>query len=773
MASAGNERFNDEAADWDKNPAVQEATRLAFDTLKPIIQALSERKRSSSGAGLDVLEVGCGTGLLTLRVAPLVREIVAVDPAHGMIDALKAKINDTANGQGTQDNSNNVVPVCRLLEDPEDPALPPHNPIDPNGARRKFDLILSHLVMHHVPDLKAFLCTLLGCLTPGGRVALTDFEDFGPEAIKFHPPSKLDGVERHGIPARWMEDLMKEVGFQDVKFIPKELHYFSTAKKRTPKPLPRNNSTETSLGPNLIAEDWSASPTPRLMPSPHYLAALELLPNEVLHLILGHFCAHCRGEHQQMSPIDHSSFGHIPCPAPQPDPNERTWYAADCRDLYSTCLASRRLHDIAQPILFHQFIPGYDYGVSVLAACRKWNGQLASFMRTVAQRQDLAAAVKRIFVHPSLLEPFQSAELTRSHLACENPEEVVSEVGTMLGIKEPHQLSGGDLLALLIAELPGLEHFSLRAKYYDAEIARPAALSATGISHLSLKTIDISLDTLYYPGRTLSLQQHVRALVELSPSLETLNVHVCKETWQQSSIPFLPNLKNICFTFSRLGEKDLESMLSSCNGLTSFFYQAGCRTYNINDDPWNGSDQFQLSHGVRYLGRHRATLRSLHLDLRERGESTWSPGTWDMSSFREFTALQHLTLNVEELDSLVWRGARVGDPELLIQLLPPSIVSFHLMFQSAYSDQPLWLERSLLGLADAAARGEFQNLKQVKWDKDWDLKRVQSIFAASGVRFGYDGYWGTRSTLGDHGWRPRSPDAGQWMPLPDEDDADL
>ncbi|KAL2813475.1 S-adenosyl-L-methionine-dependent methyltransferase [Aspergillus cavernicola] len=219
MAPAGNERFNDEAADWDKNPSVQEATRLAFDTLKPIIQTLSECKQSSSGSGLDVLEVGCGTGLLTLRVAPLVHEIVAVDPAHGMIEMLKAKakISTCDNETDGPRNHNNIVAVCGLLEDPEDPLLPPQDPTNPTGRRRKFDLILSHLVMHHVPDLKPFLGTLLGCLSPGGRVALTDFEDFGPEAIKFHPPTKLEGVERHGIQAVGIEELMKEVGFQDVK----------------------------------------------------------------------------------------------------------------------------------------------------------------------------------------------------------------------------------------------------------------------------------------------------------------------------------------------------------------------------------------------------------------------------------------------------------------------------------------------------------------------------------------------------------------------------
>lgn len=202
--SAGNARFNDEAADWDSNPSVQEATRLAFQTLEPIIQTLSHN------APLDVLEVGCGTGLLTTRVAPLVRSVVAVDTAEGMINMLKTKIS-ASTGTG------NVTPLCRLLVDPEDEVLPPMDESNPSGPRLKFDLVLSHLVMHHVPDLKAFLTTLLGCLKPGGRVALTDFEDFGPEAIKFHPMEKLEGVERHGIQRGWMKELMTGVGFRDVE----------------------------------------------------------------------------------------------------------------------------------------------------------------------------------------------------------------------------------------------------------------------------------------------------------------------------------------------------------------------------------------------------------------------------------------------------------------------------------------------------------------------------------------------------------------------------
>lgn len=203
IADAGNKRFNFEAAAWDTQPFIQEATRHAFDKLRPIIHSLT----STKGSNLDVLDIGCGTGLLSIQVAPLVQQVVAIDPTEGMVDMLQAKLADA------KSNTPNILPICRLLEDPEDPVLPAD---DNTGNRRKFDLIVSHLVLHHIPDLKPFLRTLLGCLKPGGRVALTDYEDFGLQAKKFHPENKWDTVERHGIQTAWMEGLMKEAGFSEV-----------------------------------------------------------------------------------------------------------------------------------------------------------------------------------------------------------------------------------------------------------------------------------------------------------------------------------------------------------------------------------------------------------------------------------------------------------------------------------------------------------------------------------------------------------------------------
>jgi len=46
---------------------------------------------------------------------------------------------------------------------------------------------------------------------------LTDFENFGPQAMKFHPQHKMEGVERHGITKEEMELLLREARFVDVE----------------------------------------------------------------------------------------------------------------------------------------------------------------------------------------------------------------------------------------------------------------------------------------------------------------------------------------------------------------------------------------------------------------------------------------------------------------------------------------------------------------------------------------------------------------------------
>jgi len=207
-SGSGNDRFNAEAASWDSNPFVHTASEQALQALLSRFPDLS--KSRAADKRLDVLEIGCGTGLLSCLIAPYAGQVVAVDAADGMIDVLKQKLQQPGFPP-------NIYPISVLLEDPEDPVLPPADPNERDGPRLKYDLIISHLVLHHIADLRSVLKTMLGCLKKGGFVALTDFEDFGSEAKRFHAQSKMAGVERHGIHATTMETLMRDVGFGNVR----------------------------------------------------------------------------------------------------------------------------------------------------------------------------------------------------------------------------------------------------------------------------------------------------------------------------------------------------------------------------------------------------------------------------------------------------------------------------------------------------------------------------------------------------------------------------
>src|SRR5512142_3492495 len=77
------ESMEPEAKQWAAKPGL---VKLAGEVADAII------REAAPAAGMDALDFGCGTGLVTLRLAPLVRSITGVDSSPGMLAVLESKV---------------------------------------------------------------------------------------------------------------------------------------------------------------------------------------------------------------------------------------------------------------------------------------------------------------------------------------------------------------------------------------------------------------------------------------------------------------------------------------------------------------------------------------------------------------------------------------------------------------------------------------------------------------------------------------------------------
>jgi SAM-dependent methyltransferase len=142
-------------------------------------------------------------------LSPHIAHLIGVDTADGMIAAFNTKLESHS--------PRNLCTINHMLTSPDSPELQKACKSLSIPAPYKFDLVVSHLTLHHIPSLPDVFATMYACLKPGGFVALTDYEDFGREAIRFHPVAKRPGVERHGIVVKEAEDMLRGAGFEDVR----------------------------------------------------------------------------------------------------------------------------------------------------------------------------------------------------------------------------------------------------------------------------------------------------------------------------------------------------------------------------------------------------------------------------------------------------------------------------------------------------------------------------------------------------------------------------
>jgi ubiquinone/menaquinone biosynthesis C-methylase UbiE len=173
--------FDEEAASWDKNPGkVTLANTIADAVIDENILA----------PAMDVLEFGCGTGLLTLRLQPLVRSITGVDSSPGMLAVLRAKIEDR-----------NLANIELQLIDPAK-----DTPLQGN-----YDLVVSSMTLHHVKKIAPLISEFFKLTAPNGYLCIADLDlDNG----RFH--GENDTVFHNGFDREVMRRLLEESGYVDI-----------------------------------------------------------------------------------------------------------------------------------------------------------------------------------------------------------------------------------------------------------------------------------------------------------------------------------------------------------------------------------------------------------------------------------------------------------------------------------------------------------------------------------------------------------------------------
>ncbi len=119
--------------------------------------------------GAEVLEVGCGTGLILKRLEPLARRVVGVDLSGEMLGRARVRVPTVAQASAL--------------------SLP--------FADGSFDVAVSFKVLAHIPEVRAAVAEMARVVRPGGHLALEFYNRCSLRALvkRLKPPSAIaDGV---------------------------------------------------------------------------------------------------------------------------------------------------------------------------------------------------------------------------------------------------------------------------------------------------------------------------------------------------------------------------------------------------------------------------------------------------------------------------------------------------------------------------------------------------------------------------------------------------
>ena len=179
-------RFDDEAATWDDDPGHE---------MRQVAVARAIKESLNLSPRMKAVDVGAGTGRLSILLADLVGSVVVTDPSAGMVQVAQERIEAAGLGD-------------RLRAVQAD--------LTTDRLDGTYDVVWSSMALHHVQDLDGLLRSVAGLLVDGGRLFIADLDE-DPEGA-FHA-DKVDFDGHHGFQRQRLAEQLVSAGFADVSFI--------------------------------------------------------------------------------------------------------------------------------------------------------------------------------------------------------------------------------------------------------------------------------------------------------------------------------------------------------------------------------------------------------------------------------------------------------------------------------------------------------------------------------------------------------------------------
>jgi len=173
--------FNKDAAAWDENPGRVKMAESVFKSLEDNLKFSED---------MDVLDFGCGTGLLSLQILPLVHSVTGADSSTGMLDVLNAK-----------KKAMDLTMLQTLYINIE------------NGEKLSgsYDAVTSSMTMHHIEDPGSLIKQFNDIIKSGGSLCIADLDS---DDGKFH--DNKDGIFHEGFQRDEMKTLFINAGFTEI-----------------------------------------------------------------------------------------------------------------------------------------------------------------------------------------------------------------------------------------------------------------------------------------------------------------------------------------------------------------------------------------------------------------------------------------------------------------------------------------------------------------------------------------------------------------------------